>query len=105
MTWYSVVRWKWSCNFSDYNPILFLNIRSSETRQACELEPIVSNPSPLMPSTRFELSFMKNKVKRWEITRKVRRENGQINVQSRMAIAMAGLADPAAKRVRLVSHR
>ena len=77
----------------------------SETRQACELRSIVFNPSPPMPSTRFEPSSIKNKTKRQEIARKLKREKGQRKLQSRMAIAKAELTDPAAKKVRLSSSR
>ena len=74
-------------------------------RQACELELIVFTSSPSIPSTRFESSSIKNKVKRREITGKLRRENGQRKLQSRLAIAQVELADPAAKKVRLPSSR
>lgn len=72
---------------------------------ACELQSIVFNPSPSMPSTRFESSSIKNKVKRQEIARKLKREKGQRKLQSRLTIAKAELADPVAKKVRLPSSR
>ena len=75
-------------------------IADPETRQACELPPIVFIP-PSMPSTRFEPSSIKNKTKRQEIVRKLKRERGQRKLQSRLAIAKAEIADPAAKKVRL----
>ena len=52
-----------------------------------------------MPSTRFEASSIKNKVKRQEIVRKLKREKGQRKLQSRLAIAKVEVADPAAKKV------
>ena len=76
-----------------------------EARQACEFRSIVFNPAPSMPSTRFEPSSIKNKTKRQEIVRKLKREKGQRKLQSRLAMAKAEIADPAAKRVRLPSSR
>ena len=58
-----------------------------------------------MPSTRFETSSIKNKIKRQEVARKLKREKGQRKLQSRLAIAKAEVADPAAKRVRLPASR
>jgi len=60
---------------------------------------------PSMPSTRFEASSIKNKAKRQEITRKLKREKGKRKLQSRLAIAKAEIADPAAKKVRPPSPR
>jgi len=57
-----------------------------------------------MPSTRFEPSSIKNKAKRQEIVRKLKREKGQRKLQSRLAIAKAELTDPAAKKVRFPSR-
>lgn len=54
-----------------------------------------------MPSTRFEPSSIKNRVKRQEVVRKLKREKGQRKLQSRLAIAKTEVADPGAKRVRL----
>ena len=56
-----------------------------------------------MPSTRFEHSSINNKVKRQEIATKLKREKVQRKLQSRLAVAKAELADPAAKKVRLPS--
>jgi len=61
--------------------------------------------SSSMPSTRFEASSIKNKVKRQEIARKLKREKGKKKLQSRLAIAKAEIADPTAKKVRLPSPR
>ncbi|KAF9642680.1 Brix-domain-containing protein [Thelephora ganbajun] len=57
-----------------------------------------------MPSARFEPSSIKNKVKRQEIARKLKREKRQRKLQSRLAIAKAEIADPAAKKKRLVQN-
>ena len=76
-----------------------------EARQACEFLSIVFNRFPSMPSTRFEPSSIRNKTKRQEIVRKLKREKGQRKLQSRLAIAKAEIADPAAKKVRLLSSR
>jgi len=57
-----------------------------------------------MPLTRFELSFIKQGSKAggsW----KFKREKGQRKLQSRLTIAGAEWADPAAKKVRLPSSR
>ena len=75
----------------------------SEARRTCEFFSIVFNPVPSMPSTRFEPSSIKNKAKRQEIVRKLKREKGQRKLQSRLAIAKAEIADPAAKKVRRLS--
>jgi len=58
-----------------------------------------------MPSTRFELSSIKNKAQRQEAAGKPKREKGQRKLQSKLTIAGAGLADPAANKVRLPSSR
>ena len=107
MAWCSVVEWEQSCSPGCCNPTLFLDTCwSSEARQACEPWPIVFNPSPIsIPSMRFELSSIKNKAKRQEAAWKFRRETGQGKPQSRLTIAGAELADPAAKKVRLPSSR
>ena len=47
----------------------------------------------------------KEKVKRQEITRKIKREKGQRRLQSMLAISKVELADPVAKKVRLASSR
>lgn len=52
-----------------------------------------------MPSTQFEPSSIRNKVKRQEIVRKLKRERGQRKLQSRLAIAKVEVADPVAKKV------
>ncbi|KAF9786471.1 Brix-domain-containing protein [Thelephora terrestris] len=57
-----------------------------------------------MPSARFEPSSIKNKVKRQETVRKLKREKGQKKLQSRLAIAKAEVADPGAKRKRLAQN-
>ena len=56
-----------------------------------------------MPSTRFEPSSIKNKSKRQEVAGKFKREKGQRKLQSRLTIAGAEPADPAAKKVCLIS--
>ena len=58
-----------------------------------------------MPSARFEPSSIKNKVKRQEIARKLKREKGQRKLQSRLAIAKAEVTDPGSKRVRQLPPR
>ena len=77
----------------------------SEGRQACENLAIIFNPSTPMPSARFEPSSIKNKVKRQEIARKLKREKGQRKLQSRLAIAKAEVTDPGSKRVRQLPPR
>jgi len=73
--------------------------------EACKFQPVVFNPSPIsIPSTRFELSFIKNKAKRQEAAGKFEREKGQRKPQSRLTTAGAELADPAANKVRLPSE-
>jgi len=102
MAWYSIVRWKQSCSVDRCGPMLFLGICwSSETRQVCEPQSIVFN----LPSTRFELSSVSNKAKRQEIVTKLKQGKGQRKLQTRLAIAIAILADPAAGKVRLPSSR
>jgi len=76
-----------------------------EARQACEFCSIIFNPPPPMPSTRFEPSSIRNKAKRQEVVRKLKREKGRRKLQSRLAIAKAETADPAAKKVRRPSSR
>jgi len=107
MAWYSVVGWVQSCSLDLCNPTFFLDICwSSEARQACELQPVVFNPSPTsIPSTRFELSSIKNEAKRQEVAGKFEREKGQRKPQPRLTTAGAELADPAANKVRLPSSR
>jgi len=58
-----------------------------------------------MPSARFELSSIKNKVKRQEVARKLKREKGQRKLHSRLSIAKAEQSDPAAKKVRPPASR
>jgi len=50
-----------------------------------------------MPTTRLEASSIKNKVKRLEIARKLKREKGQRKLQPRLVMAKAEIADPATK--------
>jgi hypothetical protein len=76
-----------------------------DERKRANFPSIIFNPSFLMPSARFEPSSIKNKVKRQETVRKLKREKGQKKLQSRLAIAKAEVADPGAKRVRLPSPR
>jgi len=58
-----------------------------------------------MSSTRLEPSSIKNKAKRQETARKLKREKSQRKLQSRLAIAKAELADSTVKKVRLPSFR
>ena len=58
-----------------------------------------------MSSTRLDPSSINNKAKRQAIARKLKRENSQRKLRSRLAISKAELADPAVKRVRLPSPR
>jgi len=58
-----------------------------------------------MSSTRLDPSSINNKAKRQAIARKLKRENSQRKLRSRLAISKAELADPAVKKVRLPSFR
>jgi len=85
--------------------MLFLDIWwSSEPRQVCESQSIAFSP-PSMSSTRFEPSSVNNKAKRQEIATKLKQGEGQRKLQTRLSMAKAVLADPAAKNVRLPSSR
>jgi len=55
-----------------------------------------------MPSSRFELSSIKNKIKREEIVNKTRKARNQQKLQKRLAQAKLEANDPAAKKVNLV---
>lgn len=52
-----------------------------------------------MPSSRFEPSSIKNKIKREEIARKLRKSKGQSKLQRRLALAKEEATNPAAKKV------
>ena len=56
-----------------------------------------------MPTSRFEPSSIKNKVKREEIARKQKKAKRQDKLQRRLAQAKVEANDPLAKKVRLVS--
>lgn len=53
-----------------------------------------------MPTSRFEPSLIKNKIKRDEIVRKSKKAKGQSKLQRRLALAKLEANDPAAKKVR-----
>lgn len=53
-----------------------------------------------MPTSRFEPSTIKNKIKREEIARKLKRQKGQGKLQKRLAQAKVEGDNPAAKKVR-----
>ena len=55
-----------------------------------------------MPTSRFEPSSIKNKIKREEITRKLRKSKGQTKLQKRLALAKEEATNPAAKKVCLI---
>ncbi|KAF8889313.1 anticodon-binding protein [Infundibulicybe gibba] len=57
-----------------------------------------------MPSTRFEPSSIKNKLKREEISRKSKKAKSQQKLQRRLAQAKAEANDPAAKKKRLAEN-
>ena len=52
-----------------------------------------------MPTSRFEPSTIKNKMKREEIARKLKKQKGQSKLQRRLAQAKAEADNPAAKKV------
>ena len=53
-----------------------------------------------MPTSRFEPSSIKNKIKREEIARKQKKAKRQDKLQRRLAQAKAEASDPLAKKVR-----
>jgi len=53
-----------------------------------------------MPTSRFEPSVIKNKVKREEVARKQKKQKRQDKLQRRLALAKAEAADPVAKKKR-----
>ncbi|KAI0343211.1 Brix-domain-containing protein [Trametopsis cervina] len=57
-----------------------------------------------MPSSRFEPSSIKNKIKREEIARKQKKEKGQSKLQKRLAQAKVEADNPAAKKRRQVEN-
>lgn len=52
-----------------------------------------------MPTSRFEPSSIKNKIKREEIARKVKKQKGQSKLQKRLAQAKLEADNPAIKKV------
>ena len=57
------------------------------------------------PTKRFEPSSIKNKIKREEITRKLKKDKRQDKLKRRLALAKTEKEDPAAKKVRRLVHR
>jgi ribosome production factor 1 len=53
-----------------------------------------------MPTSRFEPSSIKNKIKREEIAQKSKKAKNQAKLQKRLSQAKAEAHDPAAKKVR-----
>lgn len=62
-----------------------------------------SHHNATMPSSRFEPSSIKNKIKREEVSRKQKKSKGQEKLQRRLAQAKLEADDPALKKVR-TSH-
>ena len=56
-----------------------------------------------MPTSRFEPSAIKNKVKREEVVRRKKKAKTQAKLQKRVALAKLEANDPAAKKVRIGS--
>jgi ribosome production factor 1 len=56
-----------------------------------------------MPTSRFEPSSIKNKIKREEVAQKSKKAKNQLKLQKRLARAKAEANDPGAKKVRLIS--
>jgi ribosome production factor 1 len=56
-----------------------------------------------MPTTRFEPSSIKNKIKREEISRKNKKAKNQQKLEKRLAQVKLEANDPAAKKVRFKS--
>ena len=54
---------------------------------------------PTMPTTRFEPSSIKNKIKREEIVNKSKKAKNQQKLQKRLAQAKLEANDPALKKV------
>jgi hypothetical protein len=54
-----------------------------------------------MPTSRFEPSAIRNKIKREEVIRKNKKAKTQAKLQKRLAQAKLEASDPAAKKVRL----
>ena len=52
-----------------------------------------------MPTSRFEASLIKNKIKREEVVRKSKKAKSQLKLQRRLALAKQEANDPAAKKV------
>jgi ribosome production factor 1 len=52
-----------------------------------------------MPTSRFEPSLIKNKIKREEVVRKSKKAKSQLKLQRRLALAKQEANDPAAKKV------
>lgn len=57
-----------------------------------------------MPTSRFEPSTIKNKMKREEIARKLKKQKNQSKLQKRLAQAKAEADNPAAKKVRAFEY-
>ncbi|KAF8817462.1 Brix-domain-containing protein [Phlegmacium glaucopus] len=57
-----------------------------------------------MPTSRFEPSLIKNKIKRDEVVRKSKKAKGQLKLQRRLALAKLEANDPAAKKKRLAEN-
>lgn len=56
-----------------------------------------------MPTSRFEPSTIKNKIKREEVVRRKKKAKTQAKLQKRVALAKLEASDPAAKKVRIGS--
>ena len=54
------------------------------------------------PSQRFEPSIIKNKIKREEVSRKLKKDKRQDKLKRRLAQAKAEKTDPASKKVGLI---
>ena len=55
-----------------------------------------------MPTSRFEPSLIKNKIKREEVVRKSKKAKSQLKLQRRLALAKQEANDPAAKKVSFI---
>jgi hypothetical protein len=53
-----------------------------------------------MPTSRFEPSLIKNKIKREEVVRKSKKAKSQLKLQRRLALAKQEANDPSAKKVK-----
>ena len=58
-----------------------------------------------MPTSRFEASSIKNKIKREEIARKLKKQKGQSKLQKRLAQAKVEADNPAVKKVQSLNRR